>query len=219
MNIVAAFACLAGRFFVSHKLKTRLWHKNPEERRTTLLAISKERKNELVKQYVDLIGQTNGFVIVQYRGLGVTEIDVLRAQVREAGGRYLVTKNTIFTKALQEIGWPVPDDLLSGPVAVAFGMENLPGVAKAVLDFTGERHVGEKMEVTGGIMTGEILDAAKVKAVSNLPTMDEIRAQLAGLVVAPATGLVSVINAATGQIVNVVQAYLDDREEGDGEAA
>ena len=188
------------------------------------MAISKERKNDLVEQYVDLLGQTHGFVIVQYRGLGVTEIDVLRARVREAGGKYIVTKNTLFTKALQEIGWPVPDDLLSGPVAVAFGMQNLPSVAKAVLDFTGERHVIDKMAVTGGIMTGEILDLSKVKTISNLPTLDEIRAQLAGLVVAPATGLVSVINAATGQIVNVLQAYLDDREEGDtkegdGEAA
>jgi large subunit ribosomal protein L10 len=183
------------------------------------LAISKERKNELVEQYVDLLGHTNGFVIVQYHGLTVKETDILRAQIREAGGAYYVTKNTLFTKALQQVGWPVPDDLLVGPVAVAFGMENLPGVAKAILDFTEDKARQDKMQVTGGIMTGEILNVNKIKAVSKLPTLDEIRSQLAGLIVAPATGIVSVINAATGQVVNVIQAYLDENKSDGGEAA
>lgn len=183
------------------------------------MAISKERKNELVEQYVDLLGRTNGFVIVQYHGLSVKETDTLRAQIREAGGAYHVTKNTLFTKALQQVGWPVPDDLLTGPVAVAFGMENLPGVAKAILDFTDDKTRQGDLRATGGIMTGEILDANKIKAVSKLPSLDEIRAQLAGLIVAPATGIVSVINAANGQVVNVIQAYLDENKSDDGEAA
>ena len=183
------------------------------------MAISKERKNELVEQYVDLLGRTNGFVIVQYHGLSVKETDTLRAQIREAGGAYHVTKNTLFTKALQQVGWPVPDDLLTGPVAVAFGMENLPGVAKAILDFTDDKTRQGDLRATGGIMTGEILDANKIKAVSKLPSLDEIRAQLAGLIVAPAPGFVSVINAANGQVVNVILAYLDENKRDDGEAA
>jgi len=183
----------------------------------TLLAISKERKQALVAQYSTLLEQTNGFVIVEYRGLSVPETDILRAQVREAGGLYIVAKNTLFTKALQDRGWPIPDDLLQGPVAVAFGMDNLPGVAKAVLEFTADKTREGKIGVTGGVMTGQILDAKKVSAVSMLPSLDEMRAQLIGLIVAPATGIVSVINAANGQIVNVIQAYLD--EKGGGEAA
>jgi large subunit ribosomal protein L10 len=183
------------------------------------LAISKERKNELVDQYVDLLDRTNGFVIVQYHGLSVKQTDTLRAQIREAGGAYHVTKNTLFTKALQQIGWPVPDDLLVGPVAVAFGMDNMPGVAKAVLDFTDEITQKDSLQVTGGIMTGEILNAKKITAISKLPSLDEIRAQLAGLIVTPATGIVSVINAANGQVVNVIQAYLDKNKSDGGEAA
>ena len=181
------------------------------------MAISKERKQALVAQYSTLLEQTNGFVIVEYRGLSVPETDILRAQVREAGGLYIVAKNTLFTKALQDRGWPIPDDLLQGPVAVAFGMDNLPGVAKAVLEFTADKTREGKIGVTGGVMTGQILDAKKVSAVSMLPSLDEMRAQLIGLIVAPATGIVSVINAANGQIVNVIQAYLD--EKGGGEAA
>lgn len=179
------------------------------------MAISKKRKQTLVEEYLGVLNNTNGFVIVQYRGMTVKQVDALRAKIREAGGAYRVMKNTLFTKALQEHGWPVPDDLLKGPVAVAFGMENMPAVAKAILDFTKEVADERKMQVTGGIMTGTLLSASKVEAVSNLPTLDEMRAQLAGLIVAPATGIVSVLNAANGQLVNVLQAYLDDREKGE----
>lgn len=181
------------------------------------MPLTRARKEELVGQYVELLDRTNGFIVVQHRGMTVKETEGLRAKIREAEGAYAVTKNTLFTKALQQQGWPVPDDLLKGPTAVAFGLDNMPGVAKAVLDYT--KDLAEKVEVTGGVMTGEILNAAKVEAVSKLPTLDELRAQLAGLVVSPATGLVTVLNAANSQIVNVIQAYLDDRNGGGDEDA
>lgn len=175
------------------------------------MAITKTRKQELVAHYKDLLGCSDGFIVIQSQGLSIKEIDVLRAQIRGAGGKYVVTKNTLFTKALQEIGWPVPDDLLTGPVAVAFGMDNMPAVAKVVLNFTSDREREEKIRVTGGIMNQAILNPKQVETVSKLPTLTDLRAQLLGLIVAPATGLVSVINAASGQIVNVIQAYLDAR--------
>jgi large subunit ribosomal protein L10 len=184
------------------------------------LAISRERKEDLVAQYTGLLEQTNGFVVIQYRGMTVKQTQDLRAKIREAEGQYMVTKNTLFTKALQSQGWPVPDNLLQGPTAVAFGLENLPGVAKAVLDFVKELDNPEKATVTGGVMTGDILDPSRVETVSKLPTLDELRSQIAGLIVSPATGLVTVLSAATGQVVNVIQAYLDDNNsDDDGEAA
>lgn len=178
------------------------------------MAITKARKDELVAQYIDLLDRTNGFIIIEFKGMVVGQVDDLRKKVREAEGQYLVAKNTLFTKALQQKGWPVPDDLLKGPTAIAFGLDNLPGVAKAVLDHSGTPELAEKMGIKGGVMTGEVFGASKVEAISKLPTLDELRAQLAGLIVQPATGLVSVINTANGQIVNVIQAYLDDRGEG-----
>lgn len=175
------------------------------------MAITRARKEELVAQYVDLLDQSNGFIIVEYGGMSVPQIDDLRGRVSEAEGQYLVTKNTLFTKALQQREWPVPDDLLQGPVAVAFGMDNLPAVAKAVLSFTGEAFAKENVVVTGGVMGADIIDAMRVETVSKLPTLDELRAQIAGLMVSPAQGLVNVLHAATGQVVNVLQAYIDDR--------
>jgi large subunit ribosomal protein L10 len=189
----------------------------PEERRETLLAITRKRKEDLISQYVDLLERTNGFVIIQYRGLTVTDVDALRAKIREAQGQYVVTKNTLFTRALQETGWPVPDDLLNGPIAVAFGLEDFPSVAKAVLDFSGDRDA-EKVGVKGGVMMDTIFDAKKVEAISKLPSLDELRSQLAGLIVQPATGLVSVLNAATGQVVNVINAYVQENQSEEGAA-
>lgn len=181
-----------------------------------LLAITRARKEELIASYCDLLERSNGFVIIEYSGLSVNETDILRGKIREAGGSYVVTKVTLFNKALQQAGWPIADDLLQGPIAVAFGIENMPGVAKAVLDFTTEKEHEKFTKVTGGMMGGDILNADRVEMISKLPTLDELRSQLAGLIVQPATGIVSVINAANGQVVNVIQAYLDDKN---GEAA
>lgn len=173
------------------------------------MAISRARKEELVAQYSDLLEKSNGFVIIQYGGLSVSQVNGLRKAVMDADGKYAVTKNTLFTKALQSNGWQVPDDLLKGPVAVAFGLENFPGVAKAVLNYTDDKEFAGKFDVKGGVMGEDILNAQSVEAISKLPTLDELRAQLAGLVVAPAQGLVNVVYAATGQVVNVLQAYVD----------
>lgn len=180
------------------------------------MAITRARKEELVAQYLDLLEKTNGFVVIQYGGMSVPQIDGLRNAVRNAEGQYVVTKNTLFTKALQQHGWDVPEDLLKGPTAVAFGLENFPGVAKAVIEYIDDFE--GKLTLTGGMMTGNIIDEKQVDAISKLPTLDELRSQIAGMVVAPAQGIVNVIYSATGQVVNVLQAYLDDQNNEEGAA-
>ncbi len=177
------------------------------------MALTKDRKDELVQSYVETLNNTSGFIIIQFAGMSTPLINELRAKIREANGQYAVTKNTLLTKALQEVGWPVPDDYLKGPTAIAFGMDNLSGVAKAVLDYLGTQDA-ERINVKGGVMGSNIFDAKRVDAISKLPTLDEVRAQIAGLVVAPATGLVSVLQAANSQLVNVLQAYEDKLKEG-----
>jgi large subunit ribosomal protein L10 len=192
--------------------------KIPKERRETPLAITKQRKDELVEQYADLLERTSGFVIIEYRGLSVKAIDELRAKIREVQGQYIVTKNTLFTKALQQKEWVVPDDLLQGPTAVAFALDNFPAVAKVVLEYVDNRERENKASVKGGVMTGTVLDSRRVEAISKLPPLDELRSQLAGLIAQPATGLVSVLNAATGQVVNVINAYVQENS-GENDAA
>lgn len=178
------------------------------------MALTREHKEELVARYVELLGSATGFVVVQAKGLSVKEVDGLRAAVRKANGTYLVAKNTLLTKAMEQVGLSVPADLMKGPNGIAFGMENFPGVAKAILDYAGDATRVEKMKVMGGLMGSDALTGPQITAISKLPSLDEMRAQLIGLIVAPATGIVSVIQAANSGVVNVLQAYLDDREKG-----
>ncbi len=166
-----------------------------------------------------MLKECDGFVTVKTQGLSVPQVQSLRNVVREQNGRYIVAKNTLMRRALEEAGWSVPSDLLVGPVAIIFGRDNMPGVAKALLGHIEEENFDENMQVTGGVMSGEILDAAAVDAISKLPTLDELRAQLAGMVVSPAQGVVNALQQATGGVVNVLQAYLDKQEESEPEAA
>lgn len=177
------------------------------------MAINRERKERLVAQYIELLGKTGGFIVVQSSGLSVKEVEGLRAAVRGANGKYIVTKNTLLGIALKQAGWKVPTNLLAGPVAIALGMDNLPGVAKAILEYSADATRVEKMKITGGQMGDSTLTAAQVDALSKLPSLDELRAQLIGLVVAPATGLVSVLQQATAGVINVIQA-LEDKDKG-----
>lgn len=178
------------------------------------MPISKARKQELVAKYVDILDESDGFVLVKTQGLTVAQIQGVRNTVREQNGLYAVVKNTLIRKALEQAGWIVPEDLLHGPVAIIFGRDNMPGVSRAILRHIEEERFSENMRVTGGVMSGEVLDAQQVDAVSKLPTLDELRAQLAGLMISPAQGIVNALHQATGGVVNVLQAYLDKHEEG-----
>lgn len=178
------------------------------------MPISKARKQELVARYVDILNESDGFVLVKTQGLTVAEVQGLRNTVREQNGLYAVVKNTLIRKALEQANWIVPEDLLRGPIAIVFGRDNMPGVSRAVIKHIEDENFSEKMQVAGGVMSGEVLDAQQVDAVSKLPTLDELRAQLAGLVISPAQGVVNALYQATGGLVNVLQAYLDKHQEG-----
>ncbi len=179
------------------------------------MPITKERKEELVAQYNDILAEADGFVVLEYTRLPVFRAQELRRKLRDSAGQYVITKNTLFKIALEANGWPVPESLLKGTTSVAFGRGNFPGVAKEVLAYVNT--VPDLLKITGGVMGKTVLSADQVEAVSNLPTLPEMRAQLAGLIVMPASGLVGVINAATADIVNVLQALVKKHE--DGEAA
>lgn len=186
-----------------------------------VLPITRTRKEELVAQYVEILEQSNGFAIVNSQGIAVSKVQQLRKKIYDAGGQYMVTKNTLLTKALEQAGWVIPEDALIGPTAVAFGVENFPGVAKAVLEFIKEEKLEEVITIDGGVMGGQdILDAAAIKAVSELPTLPELQAQIIGLIIQPAQNIVNILHNAESGVVNVLQAWLDkDADGGDEEDA
>ena len=174
------------------------------------MAISKERKEELVGVYGELLGQATGFVLADYKGISVSQVNTMRDKLRDVDGAYVIVKNTLFKIALQNAGWPVPENLLAGPTGVIFGAANFPAVAKVSLGFV--KDYEGLFTVKGGVMAGQILTDKQVDTVSNLPSLDELRAQIIGLISQPASGLAGVINSAVAAVPQVLQAYVSKNE-------
>lgn len=181
------------------------------------MAISKEKKDELVAQYKDLIDQSDALILTDYKGMAVTDMENLRSKVREADGVFYVTKNTLLKLALEEAGTTVPDELLTGQVATGFALGEAPSLAKALVDYADK---AENLAIRGGIMEMEVLSQEQIESLAKLPTLEELQAQIIGLISAPARNLVTTITNGVRQVVNVVDAYAKSEEaEADAEAA
>ncbi len=137
------------------------------------MAITRERKEELLTEYTRVLSKTDGFIVTEYRGLTVAKLNDLRNKLREpSGGSYVITKNTLFRIALERNGWVVPTQLLEGPTAVVFGNGNLPAVAKVIQEW--QKTNAELFVLKGGVIGTSIFGAKDIDAVANLPTLDEI---------------------------------------------
>jgi large subunit ribosomal protein L10 len=179
------------------------------------LAISKARKEELLAQYSDLIDKSDAIFFAEYTGMGVKAMDELRNQVYDAEGAIHVTKNTLLKLALSNAEHDVPDELLLGQLASGFALGEAPTLAKALVDFAKKE---DNLTLKGGYMGGELLTAEQVEALAKLPTLDQLRGQLIGLISAPAQGIVSAVTNGVRQVVNVLDAYAKESGE-EAEAA
>jgi len=160
----------------------------------------------LVAEYAELLKKSEALVIASYSGVQVKNAEQLRRKVREAQGELHVVKNTLTTVALKAAGMPVPEEMLHGDTAIGFAFKDVPGVAKAIQDFTKD---SEFVKVKGGVMSGKILNAKEIEALASLPPMPIVRAQLLGLINTPATRIAGSIASAVRQVVNVTKAYAD----------
>jgi large subunit ribosomal protein L10 len=184
-------------------------------REVTNLAISREKKKDLVKGYVDELKVSEAIIITGYRGLTVSQVEQLRRKIRDADGGFAIVKNTLAERALQEAGLPVVEEMLIGPVGIGFCHSNVGGVAKAIADFA---KTNELLMIKGGLLGESIIDESGVKNLANLPSLDVLRAQLLGLINTPATQLAGVVAGGVRQLVNVVNAYAEKDAEASAEA-
>jgi large subunit ribosomal protein L10 len=178
------------------------------------LAITRERKDELVQTYTDLIQKSQALILIEYRGLNMKGMDPLRRKVREASAELRVVKNTLALIALKQAGYAAPEDLFSQTTAVAFAFADPPAVAKAL---TGLAKDSEFIKIKGALLGNSLLSAKEVEALAQLPPLPALRGQLLGLITSPASRLVGVMASGVRQVVNVVKAYAD-KESGAGEA-
>ncbi len=170
------------------------------------MAISKERKHELVDQYADWLKRCQAVILADYRGQPTKSVYQLRTKVRAAQGEFHVIKNTLLIHALRQAGMSVPEEMLTGPTAAVFCFEDPPAVAKAVIQFADE---AKTFAVKGSILGNKVIDAAGVKTLSELPPRPIVMGQVLGTIQAPAGKIAGVVNAGLRQVVAVIQARVD----------
>jgi large subunit ribosomal protein L10 len=170
------------------------------------LAINKQRKQELVEQYIDMLQQAKGVVVTEYRGMTAHHLDELRAKMRENASGFMVTKNTLLKIALREVGMAVPDDLLAGPVALAVAFEDLSKTIQTVLQYAGDNEV---FIVKGGVIGSSAVRGQDLDMISKLPSLEVLRSQLLGVVTMPLTQFMGLLNEPGRQVAAVIQAATD----------
>lgn len=136
--------------------------------------------------------------------MSVKTMETLRQEVRKADGALFVTKNTLLRIALEQAGLPVPSALLKQQVMASFSLGQAPSLAKTLTDFAKKE---EKLVVKGGVFGKDLLNGEQVKSLADMPSLDELRGQLVGIISAPARNLVSVVAGGVRQVVNVIDAY------------
>jgi len=168
------------------------------------LAKSKAQKETMLTQYVEWVNKSQAVVLVEYSGLKMHNLDAIRSRVREAGGEFHIVKNTLAKLALEKAGFKVPADYAEKSTAIGFAFSDPAGFAKALTEATKGM---EAVKIKGGFMGAVTLKPAEVKALGSLPPLPVMRAQLLGILQAPASKLVRTLAEPGRQLACVVKAF------------
>ena len=182
------------------------------------MAISRVRKEELVAEYKQQLSESNGMIFADYRALTVARMQDLRRRAREQGGQIFVVKNTLLNLVLKEEGLKPPESLLTGATIVGFCHQDVPPMAQLFRDFTKEVEE-ERFAVKAGMMDGRFFSKAEALAIADLPSREQLLAQVLRTINAPATQVTGVVASGIRQVLNVVKAYVDKLEEAGGASA
>ena len=157
--------------------------------------MDRSQKADAVAQLSEVFAQSGVVVVTRNLGLSVEQSTELRSKMREAGATYKVAKNRLAKLALKDTDYAGLDEFLTGPTALGYS-EDPVAAAKAVVEFA---KTTDKIEIVGGSMGAQKLDEAGVKALAAMPSLDELRGTIVGLVNAPATKVVRTIKEPTSQ--------------------
>ncbi|MEP0189099.1 MAG: 50S ribosomal protein L10 [Erythrobacter sp.] len=165
--------------------------------------MDRSQKADAVAQLNAVLNEVGVVVVTRNLGMTVDESTELRGKMREAGASYKVAKNRLAKLALENTDYTGLDEFLSGPTALAWSKDPV-AAAKAAVDFSKSN---DKLEIVGGSMGTQVLDEAGVRALASMPSLDELRGKLVGLVNAPATKVAQVVNAPANKLARVFGAY------------
>jgi len=175
------------------------------------MAITRAAKEAAVESLSSDLGRLKLAVMTDYRGLTVREVEELRAALREQGISYLVTKNTLLRLATgnQPAFKGVDPTTFTGPLALAMGFDEEVAPARIIFQYA-KAH--DALEIVGGLTgDGEVLTAVQVKALANLPTREQLIAQVVGTIAAPLSGLVGVMAGNVRSIINLLNALQEQK--------
>jgi large subunit ribosomal protein L10 len=167
--------------------------------------MDRSQKADAVAQLNAVFNEVSVVVVTRNLGMSVAQSTDLRTKMRDAGASYKVAKNRLAKLALENTDYVGLDDMLTGPVGLAWSTDPV-AAAKAAVDFA---KTNDKLEIVGGSMGAVVLDEAGIRALASMPSLDELRAKLIGLVNAPATKIAQVVTAPAAKVARVFAAYAD----------
>ena len=168
------------------------------------MAKSKEQKEAMLAEYTGWLSKSQAVVLVEYTGVKMRDLDVIRAKTRESGGEFHIVKNTLAKLALEKAGYAVPEDFSEKSTAIGFAFNDAAGFAKALTEVTKGM---EAVKIKGGFLGTQALDMKAVKSLASLPPLPVIRAQLLGVLQAPASRLVRTLAEPGRSLAYVVKGY------------
>lgn len=163
----------------------------------------RSEKKEFVAELESIYKDSNSVIFTHYHGLTVSQITVLRAALRAKGASFKVVKNTLSNIAAGNSGLASAASMFSGPTAIAYS-DDLIAAAKVVTDFA---KTNNNLKIVGGVIGNEFVDASGVEKVAKLPSLDELRAKIVGVLQAPATRIACVLGAPASKVARVLNAY------------
>ena len=169
---------------------------------------TKAFKSEKIDAIKSKVEKAQVALITEYKGYTVEEITNLRRELQKQGGDYMVTKNTLAKVAIKGTEYEVMNDLMKGPIAIAFGFDDQVSPAKVVSKFIKD---SQKGEILGAVLDGKLLSASEAKALANLPSKEELYAKMLGSINSPATGLTLGINGVMAALTRAVAAVRDQK--------
>ncbi|WP_374412577.1 50S ribosomal protein L10 [Novosphingobium colocasiae] len=167
--------------------------------------MDRSQKAESVAQLNATFGEAGAVVITRNLGMSVAQSTALRTKMRDAGATYKVAKNRLAKLAIADTDYAGIGDFLIGPTAIATSVDPV-AAAKAVVEFA---KTTDKIEIVGGAMGTQVLTPEGVKALASMPSLDELRAKLIGLVQAPATKIAQLTTAPASKLARVFNAYAE----------
>jgi large subunit ribosomal protein L10 len=171
--------------------------------------VNRDQKQEFVADLHQTLGGVQTVVVAHYKGLTVAELNALRAKMADVGASFRVTKNRLTRLALEGTNFTGLSDLFTGPTGIAIS-EDPVAAAKAAVEFA---KGNDKFVILGGAMNETTLDVNGVKSLASMPSLDELRATLVGMISTPATRIAGVLQAPAGQVARVIGAYASKGEE------